>query len=210
MFILYAVLIGLALGLVLGGLPSRLSNLKIRFAWVCVLGLAVQIVLFSDQVASRIGDLGMPIYVVSSFIVAGAVAANYRIPGMAIIALGAFSNLAAIVANGGYMPTTIEAMTASGFTMDGSYSNSALPADPKLPWLTDIFAIPQWVPAHNVFSIGDVLIGVGVVVVMVVAMRRPSPAELGAADGAANGAADSAQGSAGNAPGSAPGGAPAH
>jgi uncharacterized protein DUF5317 len=174
MFILYAIVIGLVVGLLLGGQPSRLAELKLRYAWVCVLGLAVQLVLFSDAVTERIGDLGVPIYVVSTVLVAGAVAANYRIPGMAIVALGAFSNLVAIVANGGYMPTTAEALAASGFSEKTVYSNSALLADPKLPWLTDIFAMPRWIPSHNVFSIGDVLIGLGVVIVIVAAMRRPS------------------------------------
>ena len=181
MFILYAVVIGLLLGLMLGGQPSRLGELRIRFAWVCLLGLVIQVVLFSDQVTAWIGDLGVPIYVISTFVVAAAVAANYRIPGMAIVALGAFSNLAAIVANGGYMPTTPEAMAALGFTEKNVYSNSALLEHPNLPWLTDIFAMPRWVPAANVFSIGDVLIFVGVVIVIVAAMRRPVPAALGGA-----------------------------
>jgi hypothetical protein len=186
MFILYALVIGLALGLLLGGQPSRLGELRIRFAWLCVLGLALQLVLFSDAVTARIGGLGPPIYVVSTFAVAAAVAANYPITGMAIVALGAFSNLAAIVANGGYMPTTAEAMAAAGFSEKTVYSNSALLADPELPWLTDIFALPRWIPANNVFSIGDVLIGVGVVVVIVAAMRRPVPVadRAPAADGA--------------------------
>lgn len=173
MFILYALVVGLVVGMLLGGQPSRLGELKLRFAWLCVLGFAVQLVLFSDPVTERIGDLGVPIYVVSTLAVAAAVAANYRIPGMAVVALGAFSNLAAIVANGGYMPTTAEAMAAAGFSEKTVYSNSALVADPRLPWLTDIFAMPRWLPAHNVFSIGDVLIGVGVMIVVVAAMRRP-------------------------------------
>jgi len=173
MFILYALVVGLGIGLLLGGQASRLGELKIRFAWLCVLGLAVQLLLFSDAVTSRIGDLGVPIYVVSTVVVAGAVAANYRIPGMAVVALGAFSNLVAIVANGGYMPTTAAALAATGFGEKTGYSNSALLPDPKLPWLTDIFAMPAWIPAHNVFSIGDVLIGLGVVIVIVTAMRRP-------------------------------------
>ena len=174
MFILYAVVLGLLVGLLLGGRASRLGELKLRFAWLCVLGLAVQLVLFSDAVTAWIGDLGVPIYVASTFAVAAAVAANYRIPGMAVVALGAFSNLAAIVANGGYMPTTAEAMAAAGFSEKAVYSNSALLADPRLPWLTDIFAMPRWIPAHNVFSVGDVLIGLGVVIVIVAAMRRPA------------------------------------
>ena len=181
MFILYALVIGLGIGLLLGGQASRLGELKLRFAWLCVLGLAVQLLLFSDVVTGRIGELGVPIYVVSTLAVAAAVAANYRIPGMAIVALGAFSNLAAIIANGGYMPTTAAALAATGFSEKTGYSNSALLADPKLPWLTDIFALPPWIPAHNVFSVGDVLIGLGVIVVIVAAMRT-APARL---DGAA-------------------------
>jgi hypothetical protein len=38
--------------------------------------------------------------------------------------------------------------------------------------LTDVFAIPAGVPLANVFSIGDVLIGVGIAVVIAAAMRR--------------------------------------
>ena len=53
-----------------------------------------------------------------------------------------------------------------------TYSNSAIVDNAVLAPLTDIFALPAWLPLHNVFSIGDVLIGVGVAVVIVVGMRR--------------------------------------
>jgi hypothetical protein len=43
--------------------------------------------------------------------------------------------------------------------------------DPALRPLTDIFALPAWLPFANVFSIGDVLIGLGVVVVIALGMR---------------------------------------
>ena len=54
------------------------------------------------------------------------------------------------------------------------YSNSAVLAQPMLPWLTDIFALPRWLPWTNIFSVGDVLIAVGVAVVIVAAMRTPA------------------------------------
>jgi hypothetical protein len=180
MFILYAVVIGLIAGAALGGRPAGLSQLQFRWAWVFAAGLAVQLVLFSDPVAERIGALGAPIYVGSTLAVAAAVWANRGIPGMVVVALGACGNLAAIVANGGYMPASAEALFALGKTVKSGYSNSSFVADPQLPWLTDIFALPAWVPATNVFSVGDVLIGVGVVIVIVTAMR-PAPARLGAA-----------------------------
>ena len=180
MFILYAVAIGLLAGFLLGGRAEGLSNLKLRWAWVFAVGLLIQLVLFSDLVAERIGELGVPIYVGSTLVVAVAVATNYRVTGMPIVALGAFSNLAAIVANGGYMPASSEALASLGKAVKAGYSNSSYVADPRLPWLTDIFATPAWLPASNVFSIGDVLIGIGVVVVITAAMRRPSRALDGA------------------------------
>ena len=184
MFILYAIVIGLVVGLVIGGRPAGLADLKLRWAWLAALGLVIQLVLFSDPVTERIGDLGVPIYVGSTLAVALVVAANYRIPGMAIVALGALSNLAAIVANGGYMPASPEALAALNKTAPTVYSNSAVVPDPALPWLTDIFALPSWIPASNVFSIGDVLIGVGVVVVIAIAMRRAVPVRSGVPGGA--------------------------
>jgi hypothetical protein len=121
----------------------------------------------------------MPIYVTSTLAVALVVAANHRITGMPIAAAGAFSNLAAIVANGGYMPASESALSALGKVVKGSYTNSSFVENPNLPWLTDIFAMPAWLPAANVYSIGDVLIGLGVAVVIAAAMRsRPIAAKV--------------------------------
>ena len=180
MFILYAVVIGLAIGLAVGGRLERLGRLQFRWGWVFALGLAVQLVLFSAAVTERSASLGVPIYVGSTLVVALVVAANYRIPGMPIVVLGAASNLAAILANGGYMPASETALASLGKGGISGYSNSAIVADPRLPWLTDVFALPAWVPATNVFSVGDVLIGLGVVAVIVTAMRSRA-AEPGAA-----------------------------
>ena len=88
---------------------------------------------------------------------------NLRVPGLALVALGAISNLAAIVANDGVMPTTPEALAAAGLDPLDGFSNSAVLEDPALAPLTDIFALPPWLPFANVFSIGDVLIALGIV-----------------------------------------------
>lgn len=174
MFILYAVLIGLVLGFLVGGRLAGLAAIQLRWSWVMLGGLLVQVVLFSEPVSARIGALGPPIYVASTAVVIGAVLANRAVTGMVIVALGAASNLAAIVANGGYMPADPDAVAALGGGHPTGYSNSAIVADPALAPLTDIFALPTWVPFANVFSIGDVLIGIGVVVVIVAAMRGGS------------------------------------
>lgn len=171
MFILYAVLIGVVAGLLLGGRPSGLGDLRVRWPAAIVGGLLVQVVLFSEPVSDRVGALGPPIYVASTAVVLAAILRNARIPGMPVVALGAASNLAAIVANGGFMPADAGAMAALGKHDPTTYSNSAVLADPALRPLTDLFALPRWLPYANVFSIGDVLIGLGIVIVIVVAMR---------------------------------------
>jgi Family of unknown function (DUF5317) len=178
-FMLYALPVGFVLGLVLGGRPGGLATIQFRWAPVMLAGLLVQVVLFSDPVTAWIGAAGPPIYVASTIAVAAAVIANYRITGMPLIGLGAASNLAAIVANGGYMPAAPGALAALGRAEGTSYSNSAVVSDPALAPLTDLFAMPTWLPFANVFSVGDILIAVGVVVVIVAAMRR---GPLGAGD----------------------------
>src|SRR4051794_28918888 len=114
MFMLYAVAIGLALGLLLRGRIVRLGEVRLRWAPLALAGLAVQLILFASPVAATVGSAGPPIYVASTAAVLAAVVANWRIPGLPIVGAGAASNLIAVVANGGYMPASSEALSAVG------------------------------------------------------------------------------------------------
>lgn len=171
MFILYAIPIGIVAGYLLGGRLDRLGDLRFRWAGLAVGGLVVQVVLFSPLLAPTVGDLGPAVYVASTAAVFVAVLRNWRIPGLAIVALGAASNLVAIAANGGVMPASPEAVASLGTEAGAGFSNSVVMTDPALRPLTDIFALPTWLPAANVFSVGDVLIGVGVAVAIALGMR---------------------------------------
>ena len=183
MFILYAVAIGVIVGLLAGGRPSGLASIHIRWAPIIAGGLIFQIILFADPVAERVGDLGPALYLASTIAVAAAVVRNWRIPGIPLVVAGAACNLAAVLANGGFMPASASALAASGKAIPEMYSNSSSVADPALWPLTDIFALPSWLPAANVFSVGDVLIGVGIAMVIVTGMRR-RPASAGSMAGA--------------------------
>lgn len=169
MFILYAIPVGLLAGFLLGGRLDRLGTIRFRWAPLALLGLAVQVALFSDPLAGVVGDAGPPIYVASAVAVFVAVLRNLDIGGLPIVALGAASNLLAIVANGGSMPADPAAAAAIGGV--GPDSNSIVTIDPALGPLTDIFAIPAWLPFANVFSVGDVLLGVGVALTIAFGMR---------------------------------------
>ena len=177
MFILYAVVIGLAVGLLGGGKLAAIADIRFRWAPLVMVGFLAQVLLFSDAVAARVGDLGPVLYVASTLLVVVAVVRNLAIPGLPLVALGAASNLVAIVANGGFMPASPAALAALGKDVPTIYSNSAVVAQPALFPLTDVFALPMWLPFHNIFSVGDVILAVGVAFVILTTMRRGKSAE---------------------------------
>ena len=133
MFLLYAVAHRDPRGLLLGRAavrprrPSRSAGRRSSLA-----GLLVQVVLFTDAVAERVGDLGPALYVGSTMAVAGGCrSATWAIPGMPLVAAGAVCNLAAILANGGYMPARrVAALAALGKAAPTLYSNSSVVPGP--------------------------------------------------------------------------------
>jgi Family of unknown function (DUF5317) len=155
---LVALVLVSALAVPLAG--GRLVELPLRHVWAiyAALGLAVL----------GVGVPGLPDGLRSLLLVAaypvGAVflAANRRIPGMALTALGAALNLLAITANGGVMPASPTALAAAGLPAgEPGFQSSTAVDDPQLAFLGDVFAIPASWPLSNVFSVGDVLIGAG-------------------------------------------------
>lgn len=174
MFILYAIPLGIVAGYLFGGRLEGLGRLRLRWAPLALAGLAVQVVLFTDPVGGWVGDAGPAVYVASTAVVFLAVLRNIAIPGVAVIAIGAGCNLAAIVANGGWMPADPDALTSVGGLPPGP-SNSIVVAEPALWPLTDLFALPAWLPFANVFSVGDVLIAIGIAATIALAMRGAAP-----------------------------------
>ncbi len=178
MFLLYPIALGLVVGVVAGGRISNLETIRIRWAALAIAALAIQVLLFSPLVTGWIGPAGPPLYVASTAAVVAVAVRNGRQRGLAILALGGILNLAAIVSNGGFMPADPGALAALGRTIDGAtYTNSVTGGAGVALWpLTDIFAMPRGLPGANVFSVGDVVIALGVLVWVVDGMRRPATA----------------------------------
>jgi hypothetical protein len=173
MFVLYAIPIGVLVGLLLGGRLERLGELRLRWVALILVGLAVQAAIYTEAASRIVGSIGPELYVASTAAVFVAVVRNIRVPGVAVIAVGAGCNLAAIVANGGWMPADAAALASVGGLGSG-YTNSIVVANPPLRLLTDLFALPAWLPFANVFSVGDLLIAVGVATTVALAMRVPA------------------------------------
>src|SRR3954447_23500249 len=104
MFILYAIPIGILIGMLSGGRPEGLTTLRLRWVPLMLLGLIVQVAIFTDAVGRVVGEAAPAIYAASTATVLIAVLRNVSVPGVALIAAGAGCNLGAIVANGGWMP----------------------------------------------------------------------------------------------------------
>jgi hypothetical protein len=83
-----------------------------------------------------------------------------------------------VVANGGYMPSdpaAWQALTGVASVPTDDYTNSLLMSPgTALPWLGDVFVLPRPLPLANVFSIGDVLIALGIAWCVARSMRQPA------------------------------------
>jgi len=162
MIIPVAALVALLLPVLLGGDPRRLATVPVRHVSWIVGALAAQILIIE-----LVADSGPPWVLKASHVVtylaaAAFVGVNLRLPGLALIGLGAALNGVTIAINGGTLPARAGALQAAGIDTGGDeFVNSGAVADPHLAFLGDVFAIPASWPLSNVFSVGDVLIIAG-------------------------------------------------
>ena len=147
-----------------GGRLSKLADLHLRWAPAIFSSLVIQVVIVS-LVPGGNPWLHRVLHLASYLLAAAFLVVNRRVPGLVVIALGALANAVAIFANDGVMPASARALRAAGqLTSTKGFINSGVLAHPRVAFLGDIFAIPKPVPFHNVFSIGDLCIAVGIAV----------------------------------------------
>lgn len=166
------VALGVVLGLVAGGDLRAVAKLRLRHLELFYLALGLQVVAFpfsflpwttNDHVATSM-------WLASYAILGVAAIVNREIVGVPVIAAGMLSNVIAVVANGRHMPALPSALRAA-HKHYAVHFNSAASARPHLPWLVDRWAVPRWIHLGNVYSVGDVVIAVGVVLFVVAAME---------------------------------------
>lgn len=149
-----------------GGRLSALADLRFRGVGLLAAALGVQILILAVMAGGDRTVLGATH--IATFLAAGVfVAANRHLPGVLLLGLGGALNATAIIANAGVMPARAGALEAAGrpITEEG-FRNSAAVADAHLAWLGDTFALPSGVPLANVFSVGDVVLVLGVLVLL--------------------------------------------
>jgi hypothetical protein len=163
------------------GRLSALGELRLRRPGLAVAAIAVQVAVIS-LLPGGSHFLHVALHLGSYALLGGFAWSNRRLPGVPVIALGGLLNFTAIAANGGVMPTDPDAAASLAHTAAaGDFANSAALAHPKLSFLGDIIATPASWPVHNVYSIGDVVIVLGVLVLLHVGSRsRLVPRRLAA------------------------------
>lgn len=146
-----------------GGRLEALADVRLRRTWLILGAFAAQVLIMAVVPAAE--AVPHEAIHVGTYVLAGCfVWWNRHVPGLLIVGAGGALNFLAIVANGGVMPASPEALQAAGMTPPDGFLNSGPVENPRLGFLGDVFAIPDGSPVHNVFSVGDVVIGVGALV----------------------------------------------
>jgi MFS family permease len=165
------------------GRLSRLADLELRRWWLLVLAAVAQGAALGPVPSGAARALHLGSYLVA----AAYLLSNAHLPGIWWVALGGGLNLLGIAFNGGTLPADPDALDAAGVPETFRSVNSAELADPALTFLGDIFPIPEVLPFSNVFSIGDVVIAVGVFIcIHRLTGSRLVPAPSGTAIGLVN------------------------
>jgi len=149
-----------------GGKLSRVGEVRIRWVGLAVVAFGIQVVLVTvvpdgDSTVHRILHLGT--YVLA----AACLLRNLDLRFVWVLGVGGLLNLIAIAANGGVMPASRGALDTAGLDVQsGQFANSDFVEGAHVAFLGDVFAVPAGWPGANVFSVGDVLMLVGVFLVV--------------------------------------------
>ncbi len=166
MIIVAAVLLGALTVPLFGGRFRGLADAQLRRGWCLLAALAGQILITSimpDLPSTFARTIHLATYVLATMFLWS----NRRIVGLWIVAIGAGLNVLAITLNSGVMPASTAALRRAGLDIAGrDFRNSAPVPHARLSFLGDVFAIPIGWPFANVFSVGDVLIVIGVVLAL--------------------------------------------
>jgi hypothetical protein len=155
-------LVGLLLSLALGGSLRAVSRLRLRSVSLFYAAIVLQVVAFPFAFLpwTTPDPLQRVLWLASYALLVIGASRNAHLRGVRVIVVGMALNLVAVVANAGRMPVLPQAMHGAGHDY-GVRMNSVADADPRIDWLVDRWAAPDWVPLANVFSVGDVVIALG-------------------------------------------------
>jgi len=170
-----ALILGLLVGLVWSrwrGQPYKAP--AFRSVWLVLIAFLPQLVLaYLPVTRYLISDwLAASCLLASLLVFFAFVWLNRSLPGMPILMIGLGLNLIVILANRGWMPISpqtasqlVSGNASQSFSIGSRFDQKdilLLPQDMHFEFLTDRFLLPDWFPYKVAFSLGDILIALGV------------------------------------------------
>ena len=162
----------------LNSMAANIATIKITFGWLILIAVLVQNIPFAFSAPSSFVELKKALLVLSYVLLLCALSRNLQSWGMRVLLLGILLNFLAIVANGGLMPVSPEARLRAGMPALGvsglgqvlpEGTGVLLPIDQTRLWLLSDIIPVFW--AHMVISPGDIIIGIGLLIFAVQAIR---------------------------------------
>ena len=150
-----------------GGKLTRLGDLRLRLPGLAVGAIGLQVLIVTVAPGDALAGLHAPLHVLSYGLLGAFGWVNRRVTGVPVVLAGGALNAVAILANGGVMPADPAiADAAANHAAPGEFINSTAMDDARLGFLGDVLATPDSLPLQNVYSVGDAIVVLGLLVVV--------------------------------------------
>jgi len=167
---LAAIVLGAGFGLLTRGRIENLARLQFRWPWLVLAALIVREAILLTPLNSV--DGAQYAYLLGLVVIVGWTIWHWRgLRGVWLVTVGGALNVLVIAANGARMPVAPESAgslnsrgTFGQYTLMGAHTNLNFLGD----WI-------RFYPVPGVFSIGDVIIALGLAIVVFLAVRNPRP-----------------------------------
>jgi len=180
MILLIAIVVGLAATVVRAKINHRPLKLrKLSWEWLVFVAVIPQILVFQiPAISCFVPETFVPFIQITSMLgLLVFVARNFLVPGFWALGFGLLSNYLVIIMNGGWMPVspqTLSRLSSSkpeiywqiGTRLGNSKDYIMAVEDTKLVWFSDVLTLPQWFPYKFAFSVGDILISIGTLILL--------------------------------------------
>jgi Family of unknown function (DUF5317) len=165
-----AIVMGAGFGLLARGKIENLARLRFRWPWLVLAALIIREAILLTPLNSV--DGAQYVYLLGLVVIVAWTVWHWRrLPGIWLVTVGGALNVLVIAANGARMPVAPE--SAGSLNSRGTFGQYTL-----MRAHTNLNFLGDWIrlnPAPGVFSIGDVLIALGLAIVVFLAVRNPRP-----------------------------------
>jgi len=179
-----AIIVSILIGKLRKGSIRALALIPFRRLYLIFLSYGIQFALMIGLVPGGARYVPPLLHLISYVLLFAALLSNWRLPGIPLLFSGSALNAVVIFANGGRMPVSLTQLQRAGLTnyiqlllADGSRSHQLISESTRLSFLGDVMVMPPPYPRPFVFSIGDVLLALGLFLLIQWGMKLSETAD---------------------------------